>query len=524
MESGMLSMVFVLVVALSFISCALPAHKTGTQPAVAPPQYVLRGGTVYDGTGAPGVRADVLFVGDTVKEIAPDIKADGAKVLDATGMVVCPGFIDAHQHAHEGMKRPRGAVGLKFDEMECVVQQGITTTVGGMDGSGELNLRKYAKNMSKHPCSPNIARLVGHTAARMEVIGKRKRKATPAELKKMAALIDQGMKDGAFGLSSGLEYLGDYVTTEEVIALAKAVAPYGGYYETHLRNEDVGVFDATEEAIRICREGGNIPLSISHIKVGSYEVWHQAYRLEEILDDARAKGLTVYANWRPSINWQSDLKGYLDPKKTGDLKVIDAELRKYWPKANAYCFACPSHPELAGQTLDKIAESWNVTPAEAIVKIWGFKDAKFEFDAKLWEDKRVLLNDPWCMVASDGADAPSPRRPDPLIWNCFPIFFGQVVREWKWYPMETAVYKCTGLPAGMLGFKDRGVLKPGMKADITVFDAATIHGEEHWDKADVPPKGVAYTIVNGVIVMDHGKHTRAKPGVFIRKTGLKAEG
>jgi N-acyl-D-amino-acid deacylase len=496
---------------------ALFAADTPTSQAT-----ILRGGTVYDGSGAPGFKADVLIVGDTVKEIGPDLKANSARVLDVTDLAVCPGIIDVHQHAHEWIERsglaPKAA---DFGNMEEVVQQGITTTVGGMDGSGELDLVKYAGQLAADPASPNICRLVGHSAARDAVIphkrGEAGRKATPGEIRKMAALIEQGMKDGAFGFSSGLEYLGDYVTTEEMIALAKAVAPYGGYYETHLRNEDVTVFEATEEAIRICREGGNIPLSISHIKVGSYEVWHQAWRLEMIMDEARARGLQIYANWRPSINWQSDLKGYLDPKNTGDLKVIDAELHKYWPKADAYCFACKSHPELAGKTLDKIAASWNITPAEAIVKIWGFGDAKFEFDAKRWEDKRVFLNDPWCMVASDGADAPSPGRPDPLIWNCFPIFFGHVVRDWKWYPMETAVFKCTGLPAEMLGLKDRGMLKAGMKADVFVFDPKTIHGEEHWDKADVAPTGVAYTIVNGVVVMDHGKHTGARPGIFIRK-------
>jgi len=127
------------------------------------------------------------------------------------------------------------------------------------------------------------------------------------------------------------------------------------------------------------------------------------------------------------------------------------------------------------------------------------------------------LNDPWCMVSSDGADAPSPGRPDPMIWNCFPIFFGRMVREWKWYPMNMAVFKCTGLPAQMLGLKDRGTLKPGMKADIAVFDPAAIHGQEHWDKADVPPTGIACTIVNGRIVMDHGKHTGARPGRILLK-------
>jgi N-acyl-D-aspartate/D-glutamate deacylase len=478
---------------------------------------LIRGGMVYDGTGTPGVKADVLIEGDSIKAIGADLGAEGATVLDASGLAVCPGFIDVHQHAHERIDRARVSSNEKFDDMKEVVQQGITTTVGGMDGSGEVDLQKYSEDLGAHPTSANIARLMGYSAARDAAGAKDGEEASGEQIAKMATIIEQGMKDGAFGFSSGLEYMGPWAKTEELIACAKAVAPYGGYYETHLRNEDVAVFEATEEAIRICREGGNIPLSISHIKVGSYEVWHQAWKLLKIMDDARAEGMVIYANWRPSINWQSDLKGYLDPKGTGDLKAIDAELRKYWPKANAYCFASKSHPEIVGKTLDKIAESWQATPAEAIVKIWGFGDARFEFDAKTWEDKRVFLNDPWCMVSSDGADASDRGRRDPLIWNCFPIFLGRMVGEWKWYPMETAVFKCTGLPAQMLGLADRGTLKPGMKADVTVFDAAAIRGEEHWDKADASPEGIAYVMVNGVTVMDHGTHTGARPGKFVRK-------
>ena len=456
-------------VACAVLILALSIGATAQEGEMAK-MTLLKGGTVYDGTGAPGVKADVLVEGDSIKAIGENLEAKGATVLKVDGLAVCPGFIDVHQHAHEWIRRERVANNPTFDDMKEVVQQGITTTVGGMDGSGEPDLQKYAKDLAEHPTSPNIARLMGYAAARDAAGAKDGEEATQEQIAKMRTIVEQGMKDGAFGFSSGLEYMGPWAKTEELIACAKAVKPYGGYYETHLRNEDVAVFEATEEAIRICREGGNIPLSISHIKVGSYEVWHQAWKLEMILDAARAEGLTVYANWRPSLNWQSDLKGYLDPKGTGDLKSIDAELHKYWPKANAYCFASKSHPEIVGKTLDKIAESWKMTPAEAIVKIWSFGDAKFEFDAKTWEDKRVLLNDPWCMVSSDGADANEHGRPDPLIWNCFPIFFGRMVRDWKWYPMQTAIYKCTGLPAEMLGFADRGTLKPGMKADITVFD------------------------------------------------------
>jgi len=501
----------------AFAGIALAAHSTlfSADKPTLPQVVIMRGGTVYDGTGAPGKKADVLIIGDTIKAIGQNVSAFGARVLNAKGLIVCPGFIDVHNHAHEGYPGrplPRDA---KARMLEALVGQGITTTIAGLDGSGALPLAAYAEELAKHPCSPNIGRLVGHTAVREMVVGKVERPATPDELAKMAALVDQAMKSGAFGLSSGLEYLGDYVTIEEMIALARAVAPYGGYYETHVRNEDVGVFEAVEEAVRICRQGGNIPLSISHIKVGSYAVWHRAGKLEKIMDAARAKGLRVYANWRPSINWASDLKSF-DPKGERNLTAIEAEIRKYWPNADAYCFKCPSHPEIEGKTLDKIAARWGISPAEALVKTWDFGDAAFEYDAMSWEDKRVFINDPWVMVTSDGTDGIEMDRLDPLIWRCFPIFFGKMIREWKWFPMEAAIYKCTGLPAELVGLKDRGILKPGMKADIVVFDPNAIDGDSHWGER-TPPKGIAYTFVNGVIVMDHGKHTGARPGVFLKK-------
>jgi len=476
----------------------------------APRRMLLTGGTVYDGTGAPGARADVLVEDDTIAAIGPGpgIGTEGAVVLDVGGMIVCPGFIDVHNHTREGAGSPDDEA---LRRVTPAVRQGITTLVVGMDGAGDLDMVRFAAKTRAHPWSANVARLVGHTAARNAVIGDEVRTARPDELRKMAALIDAGMRNGAFGLSSGLEYLGDEVTTEEVVACAAAVASHGGYYETHLRNEDVGVFDAAEEAILICHEAGGIPLCISHIKVGSHEVWHQAGRLLNIIQGARANGATIYSNWRSSICWQSKLTS-LDTDGTRNPAAVDRRLRAYWPKADAYCFASRSHPELAGRTLDEIAASWGTSPAEALVKIWGFGDTWFEFAAMTWEDKEAFLRAPFCMVSSDGGD-PGDRH-DPMIGSCFPIFF-DLNRRNGWLPMETAVHKCTGLPARLLGLGDRGTLAPGTKADLVVFDPAAISGEEHWDRADTPPAGIAYTIVNGAVVMDHGMHTGALPGRMI---------
>ncbi len=498
---------------------ALVSDAAGGETSV---RILLKGGMVYDGTGAAGREADVLIEGEAIAAVGTNLEAEGAKVIDISGLVVCPGFIDVHNHTHEN----QGAADTP--ESRRVISstaQGVTTLVVGMDGSGEIDIAKYGEKIRANPRSVNIARLVGHSAARRAVMiggGGRERReeftrpATPEQIEQMAALVDRAMKDGAFGLSSGLEYLGDYVTTEEVIALAKAVASYGGYYETHLRNEDVGVFDATKEAIRICREGGNIPLCISHIKVSFAPMLGKAPEMLEIVEAARAEGMKVYSNWRSSISWSSDLKS-LDKDGKRDLKAIDAEIRAYWPEADAYLWQCPSHPDLVGRTLDKIAEEWKTTPAEALVRIWDFGDARFEFNAMIWEDKKTFLLDPFCMVSSDGADGLTSRRRDPQIWSCFPVFFGRMVRDWQWLPMETAVHKCTGLPAEMLGLSDRGILKAGMKGDVVVFDPGKMDGEEHWDKADTPPTGITYVFVNGVKVMDHGEHTGEFPGRFLAR-------
>jgi N-acyl-D-amino-acid deacylase len=460
---------------------------------------------VHDGSGSPGAEMDVLLEGELIAAVAPEIERDGAEVLDAEGLVVCPGFIDIHNHTREGADCPADEDSRRVSH---AVWQGITTLAVGMDGFGDIDIGRFAARTREHPWSANVARLVGHTAVREAVIGPDHRPARPDELGRMAALVQAGMRAGAFGLSSGIEYLGDWVTTEEVAACARAVAPFGGDYETHLRNEDVGVFDAAREAVRICREAGGIPLSISHIKVGSAEVWHQAGRLLDILREARAAGAAAYSNWRPSVCWQSSLAS-LDADGRRDPGAVDRELRAYWPRADAYCFACPSHPELAGRTLDRIAASWGVTPAEALIRTWDYRDARFEFNAMSWDDKTTFLLDPFCMVTSDGGDDGS--RPDPLIWGCFPIFFGLNRRE-GWLPLETAVHKCTGLPAGLLGLSDRGLLRTGMKADVVVFDPAAMDGETHWDRAGARPTGIRAVFVNGMKVMDDGGHTGALPG------------
>jgi N-acyl-D-amino-acid deacylase len=374
---------------------------------------------------------------------------------------------------------------------------------------------KYAGKIRSKPRSMDICRLVGHRAARSRVIGREERPATGEELARMSAICAKAMEEGAFGLSSGLEYLGDYVTTEEVAALARAVAPGGGYYETHLRNEDVDTFAAFDEAVQICRDGGNIPLCVSHIKVSMAPMLGRAGELVERMRAQRAAGLAVYANWRPSICWSSDLKS-LDVGGKGDPEAITAEVKKYWRDGAAYCHKCPSKPQLVGRTLSELAAEWKVSLGAALMKVWEeAPDVRFEFAAMAWADKRTFLEDPFVMVASDGWEGD--ERVDPMSWSCFPIFFATMIREWKWLPMEEAVRRCTSLPASMVGLSDRGVLKSGMKADVVVFDPQTIAGHPHWDTAATPPEGIAYTIVNGVVVMDHGAHTGAFPGRFISK-------
>jgi N-acyl-D-amino-acid deacylase len=469
------------------------------------PRTLLKGGIVHDGSGSPGARADVLLEGETIAAIGPELRAEGAEVMDAGGMVVCPGFIDIHNHTREGADCP---VDEASRQVVPVAWQGITTLVAGMDGFGDIDIARFASKTRAHPWSANVARLVGHTAVREAVIGREDRPARPEELEKMAALVQAGMQAGAFGLSTGLEYLGDWVTTDEVTACARAIAPFGGYYETHLRNEDVGVFDAAREAIRICREAGGIPLSVSHIKVGSAEVWRQAGRLLDILGEARAAGMAAYANWRPSVCWQSTLT-VLDADGRKDPGAVDRELRTYWPRADAYCFSCRSHPEVAGRTLDGIAASWDVSPAEALLRLWRYGDALFEYNAMTWEDKETFLRDPFCMVTSDGGDVGD--RSDPMIWGCFPIFLG-LNRRNGWLPLEAAIHKCTALPARLLGLTDRGLLAPGLKADVAVFDPDAVCGETHWDRADTQPTGIRAVFVNGVKVMDAGAHTGALPG------------
>jgi len=509
MDGQVYSLIFAVAV---FAAPILPGILFAQESAAG--RVLIRAGTVYDGSGAPGVRADVLVEDDSIIAVGEGLDAEGAAVTDASGLVVCPGFIDIHNHTHESYDAPD-------DEKSCLtfsqVGQGITTAVVGMDGHGEVDIAKYAEKIRGNPRAMNICRLVGHSEARYASLGREAHPATDEEVEKMAAICAAAMAGGAFGFSSGLEGRRvSFASTEELIECAKAVAPHGGYYETHMRNEDVKSLEALEEAIRICREGGNIPLCVSHIKVSLAPMLGKAEDMLERMRAAREDGMTIYANWRPSIAWSSDLK-MIDEGGMRDPKALEEEIRKYWSDAAAYCHKCESHPEFVGRTLADIADEWGVTPGEALVRIWDeIPDMRFEFNAMIWPDKKAFLMDPYICVSSDGWEGD--ERIDPLSWGCFPIFFGKIIRQWQWLPMETAVYKCTGLPRRIVGLENRGLIRVGMKADIVAFDPETISGEEHWDKAGARPAGIHYVFVNGVKVIDHGEHTGARPGRFIAKT------
>jgi N-acyl-D-amino-acid deacylase len=298
-----------------FVSLVAIFAQAGRQP---PPGLLIKNAQLIDGTGAAARRADVRVSGDTIAALGEKLPAQsGERVIDAAGKVLSPGFIDMHSHADRGIDEAPDA--------STQVMQGITTAVVGQDGGSELPIADFYERILRVKPAINYATAVGHGTVRKLVMGgDYKRAATPTEIETMKVLVDRGMQDGAIGLSSGLEYdPGFYSKTEELVALGSAVAKYGGSYMSHVRNENEGAFASWREAIEIGRRN-NIPVEISHIKLGVKPVWGRAAERLKILEDARREGVKVMADWYPYTYWQSSMYVLIETR--------DFENRAAWEK------------------------------------------------------------------------------------------------------------------------------------------------------------------------------------------------
>ena len=472
-----------------------------------PSGLVIRGGTVYDGTGGPGRRVDVRIVGDRIREVGRVRVLPGDRVVDARGMAVSPGFIDAHSHASGGI----------FEDplAETQIRQGITTAVVGEDGGSSLPLAAFFGKLRAKPATINFASFVGHGTVREAVMGESTERSTPAQQRTMAALVEEEMKAGAIGLSTGLEYRpGRYADLGELVTLSKAAARNGGMYISHMRNEDNTTLKAVDELIEIARQA-KLPAQINHIKLGSASVWGKASTILKTMDDSAKAGLKISADVYPYLYWQSTIRVLIPTEEFHDRAQWEKGIADVGGPGHILLTRYTPDPTWQGKTIGEVSAATGKDPITVIQEIIekchgkGSKGSESVVVTAMSDaDLKTFIASPRVMFCSDGGLHGS----HPRGAGSFPRILGVYVREQRVIPLTEAIRKMTSLPAATFGFRDRGRLAPGMMADAVVFDPRTVRDTATTKDPQAKPIGISTVIVNGQPVLLGSRPTSARPG------------
>jgi dihydroorotase/N-acyl-D-amino-acid deacylase len=506
-------------------------------PRAEPYDLLIVGGTVLDGTGAPGVRADVAVRGDRVVAVSTTpLARDGARrVIDAAGRIVAPGFVDLHAHLEPLLQLPL---------MESALRQGVTTVLGGPDGGSPLPLAPYLDSVTAARPGINVAHLVGHNDVRRAVLGMSDRAPTAGELARMQGLVARAMGEGAFGLSTGLLYLpGTYATTDEVVALARAAADSGGIYTSHLRKEGLGLFEGVGEALEIGRRA-RIPIVLTHHKAVGRAMWGQSVRTLAMVDSARRAGTDVMIDQYPYTATHTGI-GVLVPSwaMAGGTAAFEQRLAQPALKdsivrgivfnilndrgggdlSRVQFSRVGFDRTLEGKTLKDWADRRSLAPtpengATLVLEAVRRGGANAIYHVLDEGDVARIMQHPQTMIASDGRlSRPGDGHPHPRAYGTFPRVLGRYVREQRLLALPVAVHKMTGLPAARLGLRDRGVLRVGAMADVVVFDPATVRDQATFEAPHQYPVGIPTVVVNGVVAVDGGVPTGVRAGRVLRR-------
>lgn len=461
----------------------------------------VTGALVADGSGGPLRRVDVRVVDGVIAEIGEIRPRAGDRVIEGAGLVLAPGFIDAHNHSTEGLDAEPDAV--------TQVSQGITTALLGQDGSSPFPLRDYLAKRRASPVAINMAVLVGHATIRRRVMGDDfRRTATLAEVVQMEALVDQEMRDGAIGLSSGLEYeVGSYASTEEVVSLARVTARHRGFYISHIRDEADRSLEAIREAIAI-GEKAKLPVQLTHLKLGTVDVWNKASEVVALVEAARKRGVDVTADVYPYLAWSSNIKVLVPNKQWTDPASVKEALDDIGGGRNVQITRLPMFPQYIGRRLDEIARAEGVSEVDLYIRIVKDEGAGMIGHTMIAGDMQTFLKQPWAMVASDGGI----NNNHPRGAGTFPRVLGRFVRDEQWLTLPDAVRKMTAMPAARLGLKDRGAIAVGMKADLVLFDPATVIDQSTFENPRQLARGIHTVWVNGVVVWSGERATGNRPG------------
>jgi len=523
-----LTLIVLSIVAL-FSSCKKEQHF----------EIVIKGGLVNTGEGAPSVNTDIGINADTISYIG-DINVKNAdKVIEANGLVVAPGFIDMHTHLDPIFKYP---------DAKSHVTQGVTLALGGPDGGDFWPFGTYLDSLSKQPLGMNVAFLVGHNEIRNQVMKMDNREPTAEELDKMKSMVEQAMKEGAFGISTGLKYLpGAFSKVDEVIELSKSASKYGGIYTSHLREEGLGLIEGVAEAIKI-GEDAKIPIILTHHKVVGQPMWGSSVKTLAMVDSARAKGIDVMIDQYPYTASYTGISVLIPSwsraggqnkfiERTNDKKLKDSILkgiefnllndRGGGDLERVQLASTPWDKTLTGKTLKYWAESEGMEPtikngAILVLKaqINGGGSAIYHIIDE--NDLQRILKYPFTMIGSDGRlSAPGSSWPHPRAYGSFPRVLGHYVRELKVIDLPTAIKKMTSMSADRLHLPKRGRLKVGNYADITIFNPKTIIDKATFLEPHQYSEGIEYVLVNGVITIDKGLFTENRGGKVLYGSAKK---
>jgi N-acyl-D-amino-acid deacylase len=492
---------------------------------------IIRGATVFDGTGSRGQVGDVGVSGGRIAAVGDG--SAGVEV-DGTGLALAPGFIDVHSHDDLAV--------FLMPEMDFKVCQGVTTDVVGNCGLGAApfdwakrslaffgaddrrgslpewdGYRSYLDAVDKDPPSLNVAALVGHGTIRLAAMGNEQRNPTDSEMGTMFDLLAEGIEAGCVGYSTGLIYEpGRYSETPELVALAKDMAPSGGLYATHMRNEGDQLVQSVEEAIRVGEEAG-VPVQISHHKASGQANWGMVKSSLSVIEEARARGVDVTADQYPYTAGSTSLFAVVQNASSrggGGLGEVD------W---NGVVLAsAPAHPQWEGRSITHLAAEFDIPPVDAARRVVDAEGqgAVVVIHTMDEDDVRMVMAHPTTMIGSDGIPTVG-GKPHPRLYGTFPRVLGHYARQEKVLSLAEAVHRMTGMPAAKFGLAGRGVIAEGAAADLVLFDPAVIGDVGTYESPRQFPAGIRGVWVNGVrVVDDDGRHTGSRPGRALRRGSI----
>jgi len=488
---------------------------------------VLRGGTIYDGV-RDGFTGDVAIKKGRIVAVGAARYAGNPQFIECGGLIIAPGFIDLHNHSDRSIVAPSTRANTNF------LTQGCTTIVTGNCGFGPVDVAKYYDEIDLHGAGTNVAHLLPHGDLRDTVFGKVDRVPTTSELEKMCDLAARAMRDGAWGMSTGLIYVpGTYARTEELVAVAAVVGRHGGIYASHIRNEGVELPNSIDEILRIGREA-KLPVHVSHFKASGRDAWGTLHVAAEMIEKARAAGERVTADQYPYIASSTSLEATLLPawSREGGRKMIEKRLadpatrakvrtairQSLGNKVRVQIAGYDPRRDWIGKSLDEIAAADGREIEDIVLEIEARGGARIVNFGMHEDDVRAAMRLPWVATASDGsARVPDGEQPHPRNFGTFTRKLGVYAQKEGILSMRDAVRSSTSLPAEILGLKDRGLLRAGYAADVVVFDPKTVVDRATYDHPYRYSDGVRYVFVNGVAAIADGTPTGALGGRALRK-------